>query len=641
MTTARCRAGATWILAQLTDDDADDRATWLQVGMALHHQFEGDEAACELWDTWSQRSGKYVGDVCADFWRNSFKGDRSDREVVTIGAVKHRVGLDKWAAYRKSQEAITSTAVSKTLRERVSEASEEELKGVLAQEIRAAKLSNIDRDMLIQAWRARMRAHTGQLPTLSVVRKDLTPPQEHFDVPDMPGGMPSIFDQFAASTPDWAKNWVWLRDEDKFFNVLDKSTSSITSFNMAYQRHRGALTVGDSTVTPVFAMQSLWGVPCIAGTMFLPGRDAVVEVDGYAYANNYRDLRIRPAAKVTDAGRKLRNALTRHFETLVPDKWERDILIYWLAHQYQLPGVKVRWAPVIKGCEGDGKSILSTILATALGNGAVGTINGDTIQSSDFTSWQTGCLVQAIEELKFHGHNRFDVANRVKPAITNDVVEVHPKGRDPYVAVNVTNYIAFTNHNDALPLTEGDRRWFVIFSPWSVGAALDAHMLDTHLMSSEAHFNELFDLVGSEPAQLALWLSEQQKPAGFHANGRAPTTAAKGSMIDAAVPEVEKLARAIIAQGAPGISPTVVVTKYLTEAVRQVSCDGDTLHSKQVSKFLCERGYKPLKGDGTLKWGGLKRTVYVAAHLGDVTTDWARAELDKTVQADLAETFDA
>jgi putative DNA primase/helicase len=50
---------------------------WLKVGMALHHQFNGDVEACEAWDRWSQGPdggcGGYTPGLCDSKWR-SFGG---------------------------------------------------------------------------------------------------------------------------------------------------------------------------------------------------------------------------------------------------------------------------------------------------------------------------------------------------------------------------------------------------------------------------------------------------------------------------------------------------------------------------------------------------------------------------------------
>jgi len=49
---------------------------WLSVGQCLHHQFDGDVEACELWDRWSAQSGKHTStgpNSCVAKWR-TFKG---------------------------------------------------------------------------------------------------------------------------------------------------------------------------------------------------------------------------------------------------------------------------------------------------------------------------------------------------------------------------------------------------------------------------------------------------------------------------------------------------------------------------------------------------------------------------------------
>jgi P4 family phage/plasmid primase-like protien len=45
---------------------------WLQVGMCLHHQFQGDLEACEMWDRWSFGDGsvpKYQSSACENKWK--------------------------------------------------------------------------------------------------------------------------------------------------------------------------------------------------------------------------------------------------------------------------------------------------------------------------------------------------------------------------------------------------------------------------------------------------------------------------------------------------------------------------------------------------------------------------------------------
>ena len=48
---------------------------WLEVGMCLHHQFQGDYEACELWERWSFSDGgvlNYTANACDEKW-NTFR----------------------------------------------------------------------------------------------------------------------------------------------------------------------------------------------------------------------------------------------------------------------------------------------------------------------------------------------------------------------------------------------------------------------------------------------------------------------------------------------------------------------------------------------------------------------------------------
>ncbi len=74
-------AKAEELLQHIDPDEGYD--TWLKVGMALHHQFEGDVEAEELWDRWSQQGSKYDGQ-CSYKW-TTFEGYQHER--ATIGTI--------------------------------------------------------------------------------------------------------------------------------------------------------------------------------------------------------------------------------------------------------------------------------------------------------------------------------------------------------------------------------------------------------------------------------------------------------------------------------------------------------------------------------------------------------------------------
>lgn len=78
------------ILSELSPDMGYD--DWKNVGMALHHQFQGDVEALEAWERWSAQSGKYTGsgiNSCTNKW-NSFRG-----QGITLRSLIFKVNQKK------------------------------------------------------------------------------------------------------------------------------------------------------------------------------------------------------------------------------------------------------------------------------------------------------------------------------------------------------------------------------------------------------------------------------------------------------------------------------------------------------------------------------------------------------------------
>ena len=79
---------------------------WLQVGMALHHQFDGSPEAESLWDIWSSGGDNYAGD-CSMRWKSFSTAANSGRGVVTLKTLIWMVGnLDREAALNSGQVVL-------------------------------------------------------------------------------------------------------------------------------------------------------------------------------------------------------------------------------------------------------------------------------------------------------------------------------------------------------------------------------------------------------------------------------------------------------------------------------------------------------------------------------------------------------
>lgn len=62
------------------------RDQWIRVGLALHHETEGDDTGFELWDEWSSEGGTYPGTERLRYEWESF-GNRTSRRQVTMASV--------------------------------------------------------------------------------------------------------------------------------------------------------------------------------------------------------------------------------------------------------------------------------------------------------------------------------------------------------------------------------------------------------------------------------------------------------------------------------------------------------------------------------------------------------------------------
>lgn len=544
-----------WMLEQLPQDYCDDRDSWRNVIFAAHHQFQGTEEeadALEIVDGWSSKSVKYVTGVVPAIWEEAH--EQRTGGLVTVGSIKQWLG-DKWKGYLAQRRSADSSAVVAEAgwRERISTADAVTLKGPLAAEIRAAKLEKIDRETLVKHVQRRLAALEGVSPSIAAVRELLAAPR-----PAMATADDVELGDALSLAPAWAQPWVWDAGADCYVHRRTKEERTITSFNAEFSRNGADLIVGDERFDPHTMMTRFWRVPVVSGRMYYPpadSRDPIITFEDVRYLNSFRaDLVVKPDAKVTPAGEQLRKALERHLSMLTPDARESALLRYWLAHNYMHPGVKIRWAPTIKGCEGDGKTVFLDVLGVVLGAANARTLNGDTVLNSTFTGWAEGAAVVMVEEIRFQGHNRFEVANRLKPYITNDRVDVHAKGRDPRTVLNATNYMFATNHVDMLPIDDGDRRYFVLHSPFERKELMEAALQKRFSLSRKEHFAEIKALAAAHPGQLALWLAESDRPAEFNENGDAPITGARGITIQAAREnDTDELVRRVLEGGAAGV----------------------------------------------------------------------------------------
>lgn len=279
-----------------------------------------------------------------------------------------------------------------------------------------------------------------------------------------------------------------------------------------------------------------------------------------------------------------------HIANILPDEREQKLLTSWLAFVVQNPGVKVRWAPYLSGPEGDGKSFFQELLALAMGPANVRSLSGHTLENSSFTDWAVGQCVLVIEEMKLHGHNRFDASNKLKPFITNESIEVHPKGRPTYQAVNTTQYIVFSNYLDGVPITDTDRRYMFLRSRF--GAA----SLQKFKADNPDWYPGLFKAIRTHPEAMRFWLMHfTEFHADFKPDGSAPLTAMREMVIDMSRTEVDAACQDVLRDKAPGVTESWIASTLFVDAIKAKLGPDSQLGLQKIaaiaSQFLADNGY--------------------------------------------------
>jgi hypothetical protein len=330
------------------------------------------------------------------------------------------------------------------------------------------------------------------------------------------------------------------------------------AFDLAFVRHTGE-------VSPTrFAMQ-LAKIPVYYNTAYLPDKEPVyTDETGITWVNVYREH--APEIPVKYSERDLANIeiVKAHARHLFGADRERDIAILHSVLAYIVQTRKrVNWLVLIQGAEQIGKTFYAQLLRAVLGKGPhVHEVTTETLTESSFTSWATGHLVVYIEELMLHG-KRYDVLNKMKSYITNQYVSIHPKYHEPRDVMNTTSYFAFTNFRNAVPITDGDSRYFIMLSQWQNSDEVRQFKAD-----NPDYYPQLWNALEESPGALRRWLMEYELHPEFHPDNRAPPSHGRELVIEEAKPDLQReVEELLLAATVPGVSDDLVVMHLLRDAL--------------------------------------------------------------------------
>ena len=553
--------------------EGKDYDEWVRVGMALYHQFRGTADGYSRWLEWSRKSPKHDPRQMRMKWR-SFGGAA---KPVTMASIIHLAGgrrvaveiqptsstfelLEAEAMGLRTREAYTA------LRSRVSAMGE-------------AQLHMDTRAMLASA--AHNAFGKGAGLSLSEVKKAFKPAKGKDKGEGFFGD---------AGAPEWAADTVYCSSENTFERVSTRHSVKPDAFRIT---HAGKPEVIGSELDAVTYLMRNSLIPCVDAKMYWPGFGPIFTDanTGLTHLNTYERDGAEPCGALDGDGQAVVDRFMAHLALTVGVERERRIVLDFMAFVYQNPGRRVQWALLLKGIEGNGKSYFFRVMQALLGRQA--SVVSTTAIDSAFTGWAEGSILACVEEIRISGVNKYAILDKMKPIISNDTIPVVHKGKNEKHIPNFTSYMMMTNHADAIPVGDNDRRYCVIFTRQTRKEDLFDELGGKE--GASAYFGELFGDLERRPDALARFFTDFKVSADFSPAGRAPETEGLSDMRNMHVSEDrENVENALADYACDIVSQNLIDVTYLN---RMASMDGkDMPMTSKLAHILSDMGFVQIEG---------------------------------------------
>lgn len=573
-------------------DAIDSDATyfeWLHCAAALKHQFSpklADEAF-DLFDKWSSRGHKYDShDKTREKW-DSLMPTPIGRVPVTIRTLLHMAVAAGWDDKRVKE--ISFSKVIRWMEETVETVTELMDRGV--QKILAAPcLTAMQEDALVNQLCKTAKSRFAYSISSTSIRKDIKRIKSEIKNREKP--------QEKVREPRWAKGVCYISAVQDFYRQRTGERYKTESFNSTYGRHllptKDQLKDAGIPETPAamsrpivnpsdYALNHL-KIPTVYDYAYDPSQptEMFFVSRGRKYVNTYSPTYPLPDEKnATEAGEMFQN----HLLNLIGEEPYRRTLTDYMAYMVQSPGRKIRWAVLLQSVEGAGKTFLAECMKAVLGTEHVRTIDGEAMKKG-WNEWAFGTQLVVLEEVRVAGANRQEVMNCLKPLITNDGISVNQRNRDTRECRNISNYMLFSNHHDALALTPGDRRYFVVKSV--------LQNKEQVVSLGENYFARLFGMLRDIPGALRTYLDKWEISPGFEPDGHAPRTRYVQEVINDSASEVTAAIRRLLKEGDyPLIQFDICSSKQLLD-VLHLEEGLSRCTTQHVGQVLRDEGYRQI-----------------------------------------------
>jgi len=280
------------------------------------------------------------------------------------------------------------------------------------------------------------------------------------------GGADAMLKQLGFEEPDpvddalniaidrLVSRYVYATFRDEYFDRKARVWISTRGMDNAETRFMPLSDKGEP-VSAHSVLRSSTRADVVINERFIPGNtDEIATYDGVQWLNTWIKSDIEPAPG--DASLFLNHILYLCND----DKEQAGHLLDWMSYCYQNPGKKINHAPlVISPVQGVGKDTIADALSRLLGLSNCQIVQDDALSEGRFDFMRSAQLVVVPEVMC---GDRRDIANKLKPLITQKTVRINEKNVKPYNVDNTVNFMMFSNYENAAYIEDNDRRYFVV-----------------------------------------------------------------------------------------------------------------------------------------------------------------------------------
>jgi hypothetical protein len=338
---------------------------------------------------------------------------------------------------------------------------------------------------------------------------------------------------------------------------------------------------------------------------FAPGQsDICLDPHGFKSVNTWRGWRRKPFDVINNADIEL---FLDQVKYLIKDEVEREVFLDWLAHIEQQPGVLPHYGWLhISEKTGTGRNWLASVLARVWMGYVAPNVDLPALLESSFNGPLSERTLAIVDEVREGSAGGYRHIQKMKSLLNAEFRTINPKYGRPLTEFNCCRWLVFSNHLNAIPLDDADRRWRVV-------------ILDGEPRGADV-YERLYQALDGESfvPSVANFLASRDI-SKFKPGERPPLSKAKVMATEASKSDLRLAVDSLLDFCESDLIISEHVLKYITSHTGQTYKGGAVAHVMADAGFkqIVERGGKPvvMKVDGKAvrvwvlrnhdKWAGL------------------------------------